>query len=283
MPAPKRHYEPTMSAISGRVSVSCARIEKPCVVTVPREVAQAFVKLHHSTQPYINPRGLLYTLGVMYGGKLVAVMTANTPTARFRNRGAASMLVAKAIDLLPQTGRGGTPGCLLITYSLIDQAGTTYAALVDKGLRPVEYVEGQRPTGARRAAGAAALQTTPKIRWEAGPAAMAPDWSLLRGKLPPDKLEARAARLVEFVVARAQRAILLDARRGLIPRRIRTLRGLSAYVDQNTYLLNRGGNLDREVVALGRLDGLQPMLDFLNTAQIRVDDWLRGGALAQAR
>lgn len=218
-----------MAAVGGRVSHECSRGEKPCVVTVPREVAQAFVKLHHSTQPYINPRGLLYTLGVMAGGKLVAVMTTNTPTARFRNRGcdpsqivdvsrvasdgsvigAASMLVAKAIDLLPQTGRGGTPGCLLITYSLIEQAGTTYAALVDKGLRPVEYVEGQSPTGARRAAGAAALQTTPKIRWEAGPAAMAPDWSLLRGKLPPERLTAMAARLAEFdrrIVDRGRRA-----------------------------------------------------------------------------
>jgi hypothetical protein len=212
------HYAPTTTQVGRRVPEECAREGKPCVIVVPKAVAGAFVRLHHSTQPYVNPRGLLYTLGVHAGGKLVAVMTTNTPTARCRNRGcdpsqivdvsrvasdgsllgAASMLVAKAIDLLPVTGRAGTPACLLITYSLIEQAGTTYAALVDKGLRPVEFIEGQRPTGARRAAGAAALQTTPKIRWEAGPAALPPNWGLLAGKLPPERLAAMAARLDDF-------------------------------------------------------------------------------------
>ena len=89
--------------------------------------------------------------------------------------------------------------------------------------------------------------------------------------------------LIARIVSRAQKAILLDARRGLIPRRIKTLRALGAYVDQNTYLLNRSGNLDREVVALGRLDGLQPMLDLVAEAQSSIDAWLRSGALAVAR
>lgn len=219
MKAPPPHYPETMQRVARRTPSACAvGATKPCVVVVPKEVAQAFVELHHSTQPYINPRGLLYTLGVIAGGQLHAVATVNTPTARFRDRGcdvrsivdlsrvasdgkvlgAASMLASKAIDLLPVSARDGGPACLLVTYSLIQQAGTTYAALVDKGLRPVEYVEGQRPTGQRRKSSMMALPTTPKIRWEAGSAAMPADWSLLAGKLPDERIRAMAARLAEF-------------------------------------------------------------------------------------
>jgi hypothetical protein len=104
------------------------------------------------------------------------------------------MLAAKAIDLLPLSGRNGQTGCLLVTYSLISQAGTAYAALVDKGMRPVEIVEGQKPSGQRRKSSARALPTVRKIRWEAGPAAMPPRWHLLAGVMPPDKLAALAAR-----------------------------------------------------------------------------------------
>lgn len=212
------HYEHTTELVLKRTPVACSREDKPCVVVLPREVAQAFTETHHSTQPYINPRGLLYTLGVVYQGRVAAVAVMNSPSARFGSRpcptqqivdvsrvasdgsvlGAASMLVAKAIDLLPVTGRDGLPACLLITYSLIQQAGTTYAALVDKGLRPVEYIKGRVPSGARSGASGEALHTTPKIRWEAGPEALPADWSLLAGKLPPERIQAMAQRLNEF-------------------------------------------------------------------------------------
>ena len=76
------HYAPTTTQVGRRVPGECARGGKPCVIVVPKDVAGAFVRLHHSTQPYVNPRGLLYTLGVVAGGQLVAVMTTNTPTAR---------------------------------------------------------------------------------------------------------------------------------------------------------------------------------------------------------
>ena len=214
-PRKPSHYGPTMARLQARVPALCSRGQgKPCVVIVSKDVARAFIEQHHSTQPYLNHRGLLYTLGVVVDGKIVAVASVNTPTARFRKRscpvdrivdlsrvasdgsllGAASMLAAKAIDLLPLSGRNGQTGCLLVTYSLISQAGTTYAALVDKGMRPVEIVEGQKPSGQRRKSSARALPTVRKIRWEAGPAAMPPRWHLLAGVMPPDKLAALAAR-----------------------------------------------------------------------------------------
>lgn len=88
--------------------------------------------------------------------------------------------------------------------------------------------------------------------------------------------------LLERIVERAKRAILADRRAGRIPP-LKTLRGLGAHVDQNTYFLNRNGNLDHEVVVFGRANGLQPMLDFLGEAQAQVDHWLRSGALAEWR
>lgn len=209
------HYPQTMQRVGTRVPSICVRgAGKPCVVVISKDVARAFIERHHSTQPYLNPRGLLYTLGVLIDDKLVAVAAVNTPTARFRTRacpvdrivdlsrvasdgtllGAASMLAAKAIDLLPVSGRNGQTGCLLVTYSLLTQAGTTYAALVDKGMRPVELVEGQMPSGQRRKSSARALPAVQKIRWEAGPAALPPRWELLADVMPDHKIAALAAR-----------------------------------------------------------------------------------------
>jgi hypothetical protein len=188
------------------------------VIAVDQETAREFVERHHSTQPYINPRGLLATLGLVSDGKLVAVATVNTPTARFKRKGcdidgiidlsrvasdgsvlgAASMLSAKVIDLMPIIERHSVRGCLFITYSLIHQRGAAYAALVDKGLRPVALVKGQVPSGQRKKSTGRALPLVQKIRWEAGPGALPPDWSLLVGKLPLERIAAMAARLADF-------------------------------------------------------------------------------------
>ena len=103
---------------------------------------------------------------------------------------APSKLVAHILDLLPRSGREAE-GCLLVTYSLLSEAHTTYLAVADKGLRPVALVRPRGPGGQRTKAGS--LKSSPKIRWEAGPAATEPDWSLLLKKgesleRPPPRL-----------------------------------------------------------------------------------------------
>lgn len=94
---------------------------------------------------------------------------------------AASMLTARIMDLLPESGRAGHPGCLFVTYSLASERGTTYLALAAKGLRPVALTKGQEAHGARAGGAGTALNTADKIRWEYGPAAAPPDWDILRG------------------------------------------------------------------------------------------------------
>lgn len=217
MPPKVPHYIGFQERVAKRFGVEC-RGDKPCVIVVSKDVARAFVEKHHRTQPYVNPRGLLYTLGVVFGDRLVAVATLNTPTGRFGDRrcprdgvvdlsrvasdgtlvGVASLLASKAIDLLPESGRYGEDGVLLVTYSLVNQAGTTYSALVDKGMRPVERLEGKMPGGQRRKSTMRALPSTPKIRWEAGPAAMPPDWQLLSSVVPAQRLEQLSKRFDEY-------------------------------------------------------------------------------------
>ena len=41
---------------------------------------------HHSVQSRMNPRGLMYALGVMRGGRLVAVAIAVSPTAPWKGK-----------------------------------------------------------------------------------------------------------------------------------------------------------------------------------------------------
>ncbi|MCU0912947.1 MAG: hypothetical protein MUC88_00115 [Planctomycetes bacterium] len=169
------------------------------LVNVPKTEAAKFIAEHHKTLPYLNPRGLMYAIGVKRGNRLVAVATAGHPTGRAlrgldpRNvveltrvasdgttKNAASMLIARLLDLLETSKRGdlSKPG-LFITYQLATEQGNTYRALADKGLRPVEYIRGDRPHGARAGAGEESLTRVDKIRWEAGPAAASADWSLL--------------------------------------------------------------------------------------------------------
>jgi hypothetical protein len=173
-------------------------VDRPRLVNVPKDVAEDFVRTHHSKLPNWNYRGLLYALGVEVAGRLVAVATATVPSGRYggrrgfgpdsvlelsrvasdrRVKGASSMLAARVIDLLPASGRRGAPGLLFVTYSLLSERGTTYLALADKGLRPVGVARGKRNAGgARREAGREALPHEDKIVWEAGPAAGPPAW-----------------------------------------------------------------------------------------------------------
>ncbi len=185
------------------------------LVNLPRSAACKFIVLHHSALPYCNLRGMMYALGAVVPGRdgkllLVAVATANTPSSRWNSRGcsqhgtleltriasigglktrdrkgrvrplaASSKLTARLMDLLPQSGRRGEKGCRFVTYSLESEAGTTYLSLASKGQRPVQYNEGQAPSGARKKAGPRSLAQMNKIVWEAGPAARPPKWDLV--------------------------------------------------------------------------------------------------------
>jgi GNAT superfamily N-acetyltransferase len=225
-----------------------ARPGKLVLRVVPKEVAYAFVREHHSALggEARMPPGLMYAVGAYqilpdHGSRLVAVATAGQPTGRWQewltgrptvchrdgildltrvasigglyttNRkgkrvplNASSMLTARMIDLLPVSGRHGRQGCLFTTYSLPEEKGTTYLSLVSKGLRPVARTQARSgPTGGRKGGKGTALGHLPKIRWEAGPAALPPDWSVLEDIVPPEQLE-RAAR--EFESVTRQRA-----------------------------------------------------------------------------
>lgn len=194
----KEVYEYVEIAIVGD-ALDPERRERPRLVNVSKDVARRVVAEWHSALPEINVRGALYALGVAVGDRLVAVAVANTPSGAFRSRGcppdgilelsriasdgstigASSMLASRLIDLVPRSGRRGVSGCLFVTYSLLHEAGTTYLALADKGLRPVALRRGTTATGSRKKAGEAALRGEDKIVWEAGPAAAPPDWSVL--------------------------------------------------------------------------------------------------------
>lgn len=127
---------------------------------------------------------------------------------------ASSMLTARMMDLLPQSGREGQRGCLFTTYSLVSERGTTYLSLVSKGLRPVARIVPKRtPSGARRGGSGAALGHLPKIRWEYGPAALPPDWSVLEGSASAEQLE-RAARVFEDYERRQRQVASPAERRG---------------------------------------------------------------------
>jgi hypothetical protein len=184
---------------------------RPRLINVPKDEAEAYINEHHQ-QLDMKDVGLMYSLGVVVDGRLVAVATAGTPSGAFRSRdcgldgilelsriasdqsvlGASSMLASRVLDLVPRSGRRGLDGCLFVTYSLFTEAGTTYLALADKGLRPVGIRPGTKPTGARRGAGDSALRSEPKIIWEGGPAARAPDWGVLEKTRATEKQIASA-------------------------------------------------------------------------------------------
>jgi hypothetical protein len=186
------------------------RAKRPRLLLVSKEVAADFIAKHHQHYPEMKMQGLMYAIGVAVGRRLVSVATAGTPSGGFRSRscgldgilelsriasdgttrGASSMLAARLLDLFPKSGRRGLDGCLFVTYSLLSEAGTTYLALADKGIRPVGISAGKKePTGARKGRGGG-KPVPPKIIWEAGPDAKAPDWSVLtKTAAPPNEVE----------------------------------------------------------------------------------------------
>ena len=187
------------------------------LVNVDKDTAKWFIKEHHSALPNLNPRGLMYALGVEKGDRLVAVATAGTPTGAWRTvddvagrrwinpfniveltrvasdgsvKGASSKLVARLLKLVEASKRGDTEDpALFITYQLSHEDGTSYKGLKDLGLRPVEYRKGGKPSGARKGGVVedTALAQVDKIRWEMSPTpgvALPAKWGLLQ-KAPP--------------------------------------------------------------------------------------------------
>lgn len=199
---------------------------------LPKDTAYRFVKEHHRAlgDKAKLPPGIMYALGAVRRVRarrpeLVAVALAGHPTGRWSGAGdcqaqemlelhrvasigglyttsrkgervplgAASMLTARMMDLLPHSSRTGRPGCLFITYSLASERGTTYLSLVSKGLRPTARLRGRAATSGARSGGAGtALHGEDKIRWEAGRAAAPPDWESLAGVV--DTARIRGAR-----------------------------------------------------------------------------------------
>lgn len=163
------------------------------IVEVTKEQATAFVAAHHSHLPEINLRGTMFVLGLHRGDRLVAVATAGTPTGRWKDQhrvleltrvasdgttlNASSMLTGRILDLLKRTGR-----TLFVTYTFPGEAGTSYKALKDKGLRPVRWTkdhgtQARKDGGSSRSANGASCR---KLRWEAGPDAGKARWDLIR-------------------------------------------------------------------------------------------------------
>lgn len=176
------------------------------LVNIPKDEAVAFINRHHSQMPTANTRGLMYAIGAMKGGRLVAVATAGSPTGRWGGErvevrnileltriasdgttlGASSFLASRLLDLLPKSKRGDEAGpALFVTYSLTSEEGTTYKALRDKGLRPVALIRGKSAGGGGARAGNQLGYAEPdKIRWEAGEAALPAQWDLLTTSSP---------------------------------------------------------------------------------------------------
>jgi len=158
------------------------------VVHITANEADEFVKAHHSLmgETGINRRGLLATIGAEVDGRLVAVATMNTPTGKSSDsqresdlsrvasdgsvKGVSSFLSSIVLDLNAENklSRNLEKTPLFITYSTIDEVGSTYMALLDKGLRPVDlYIPPKKVTGSK-AGGASDIYAIPKIKWEAG-------------------------------------------------------------------------------------------------------------------
>lgn len=173
------------------------RIDNPAprIVVVSKEEAGDFVARHHSKLEVPNMRGVIFTIGLRVGGRLAAVALANTPSGRWEDphrvldvtriasdrsfKGASSALMARLMELVDRARRPGAVGPnVVVTYSLLSEAGTTYRALKEKGLRPVAITRA-RSGGGARADDDASLKSERKLRWEYGPGAGPADWSLL--------------------------------------------------------------------------------------------------------
>lgn len=165
-------------------------VARPALILISKDVAESYILKNHSRLPKWNFRGLMYTIGVQVGLRLVAVAAIGHPSGQYSARcdtrnvlelsriasdgsmmGASSMLASRAMDLLPFSGRDGHAGLLFVTYSLLEEAGSTYSALIDKGLRPTRIRKGANPSGQRSGANEDALHVEPKLVWESGPIA----------------------------------------------------------------------------------------------------------------
>lgn len=205
----------------------------PRIVNVSKAEAVAFVAKHHSQFDQARVKGLLYAIGVVVGDRLGAVALANTPSAGYRTRAcpqegildlsriasdrsipnASSMLASRVIDLLASSGRRGVKGCLFVTNSLLDEHGTTYLALADKGLRPVGLTRPKKKgTGARKGPSTGKPELA-KVIWEAGPAALPPRWEVLaKTAAIPKQVEGAKAAFAAWE-KREEKRRLYEARR----------------------------------------------------------------------
>lgn len=173
------------------------RVENPAprIVVLDKAEASNFIAQHHSKLEVPNMRGVMFTIGLKVGGRLVAVATAGAPGGRWTDphrildvtritsdrsyKGASSALMARLMELVDRARRPGAVGPnVVVTYSLLSEAGTTYRALKEKGLRPVEIVK-EKGAGGSRSGEDASLKAVRKLRWEYGPGARPADWSLL--------------------------------------------------------------------------------------------------------
>ena len=134
---------------------------------------------HHKTREKLNPR-YQHALAVMAGDELLAVATLGTPTGRWAKekqgkivelqrvissgsrKNASSLAAAQSIEWAKRNG------LTLVTYSEIQEAGSTYKALQE----PRKDGYHLRPTSLRPARQSRAGKPEPeKVRWEAGPLA----------------------------------------------------------------------------------------------------------------
>jgi hypothetical protein len=173
------------------------------LINVDPMTAVQFIRAHHSmfkgcTDKECLPLNLLiYAVGVVRGSRLVAVGVAGHPTGPWKRldqrnvlelhriasdgsaKGAAGMIAARMLELAPHTKRGDPDGpWMFVTYQLDSEAGDTYRSLQDRGLRPTTRLKrGALGGGQRQKKGN--IAGLAKIRWEAGPLALAAKWALL--------------------------------------------------------------------------------------------------------
>ena len=158
---------------------------------IPREVAEAFVRRVHRTLPDPNPKGMLATIGLDWGGTLTGVAILSRPTGRgyahredmidiariatdgrvFSASSALALWAMRHADEIIHAGGPqwvGSQDPMVITYSLLYEHGTTYRSLIEEGLHAVSLRPGKEASGARKGAIGTGQKSEPKIRWEYG-------------------------------------------------------------------------------------------------------------------
>lgn len=214
---------------------------RPLMRLVPLSSTAAwdFIRKHHSVGFGRQPPGIMYAIGVDYGGRLVAVATAGTPTAKWAEHGryleltriasdgtikdAASYLAARMASLVPFSGRSADKP-ILVTYQLVTEKGTTYKALADMGFRPVKYIRARKKPGGARSKGRGLMSDIPKIAWMCCDPDHLPfaDWSLLdmtvkdiKDFVPGRWLKKRERAMAHVIKAGHDEVVAKDFARGL--------------------------------------------------------------------